>query len=173
MPKLNHATIRSLFAIGMILSCIIGYGQEDCDNSIDDDGDGMIDLNDEDCECIPSSAVLINGDFELFTCCPENVSSPITLGIECLAGTWGAGYSGSTPDYFNTCDYIGGEGTVPQVPLPMPSGNGAVGIVSSGNYLETIGSCLGAETLDAGTTYTLSFYLGVNGTGPLNSPLSQ
>lgn len=30
---------------------ILSFGQENCENGIDDDGDGKIDLNDIDCVC--------------------------------------------------------------------------------------------------------------------------
>lgn len=33
------------------LSIQISFGQEICDNAIDDDGDSFIDLNDDECAC--------------------------------------------------------------------------------------------------------------------------
>ena len=46
--------------------------QEICDNAVDDDLDGKIDLNDIDCRCadsIPSSEHFLNPSFEYFQSC--------------------------------------------------------------------------------------------------------
>ena len=51
-----------------MLSAFTCFSQEICDNAIDDDGDGLIDLNDEECLCngelVPS--IIPNASFESF-----------------------------------------------------------------------------------------------------------
>ena len=49
---------------------------EICDNAIDDDLDGLIDLNDPDCDCqiIEPVSLIPNPSFEDYTCCPNSVS---------------------------------------------------------------------------------------------------
>ncbi len=49
MFKLKYLLIFSLILLGGSM-----YAQEICDNGIDDDNDGMIDINDSDCECLGS-----------------------------------------------------------------------------------------------------------------------
>ena len=141
----------------LVLSCSVysAYGQEICDNAIDDDGDGLIDLNDDECDCIQEPELILNADFESYSCCPAALGD-----INCLNDGWTAGYTGATADYYNTCGFVGGN-NVPIIPLPVPSGEGAVGILGNGNYLETVGTCLGTDILQAGITYTLSFYMAV------------
>jgi len=45
---------------------------EICNNSIDDDGDGLIDIQDSDCDCdqILPSGLIPNESFEIMECCP-------------------------------------------------------------------------------------------------------
>ena len=47
---------------------------EICDNGVDDDGDGRVDQNDEDCFCELAEAVSLipNPSFENQDCCPNN-----------------------------------------------------------------------------------------------------
>lgn len=47
------------------------YAQENCTNGIDDDGDGFIDLNDSNCQCVESENLVPNGDFEQFDSLPS------------------------------------------------------------------------------------------------------
>ena len=46
--------------------------QEICNNGKDDDGDGLIDLQDPDCQChfTVTNNLLLNGSFELYNHCP-------------------------------------------------------------------------------------------------------
>ena len=67
---MNKSLLFALF----ILTCVSYQieAQEICNNAIDDDGDGFIDFNDEDCVCnalLPSS-LIPNPSFEDMTCCP-------------------------------------------------------------------------------------------------------
>ena len=142
-----------------MLSCTLGYAQEDCTNGIDDDGDGLIDLQDgADCICGDVLVDEVLGDFEQYTCCPSLFTSPPTSqGIYCLDDGWEPPNSG-TSDYFNTCGFVGGS-TIPMVPMPIPSGEGAVGFISQSGYYENVGVCMD-NAMISGETYNLSFYIG-------------
>jgi len=54
---------------------------EICDNALDDDGDGLIDLNDPDCKCsgikdtiFSPSSLIPNPSFEDYIICPDTVA---------------------------------------------------------------------------------------------------
>jgi gliding motility-associated-like protein len=62
------ALMLMIFCAGTI------FGQEICDNALDDDGDGLIDLNDPDCDCedfIGAGGLVPNHSFEETICCDE------------------------------------------------------------------------------------------------------
>jgi len=158
----------SLFGFVLLSQTLVA--QEICDNGVDDDGDGLIDLNDgDDCFCGFGAYETLEGDFEDYSCCPNNVTSFLTDGVECLSDGWGSG-SFASPDFFNTCDFMGGL-IVPAIPEPIPSGNGAIGLFMQDNYQESIGVCLD-DPLLAGQTYEISFYLGFNEDLGFSSPLN-
>ena len=61
--------------VGLCTALLINHAclsQEICNNGIDDDGDGLIDLQDPDCQChfTVSNNLLLNGSFELYNHCP-------------------------------------------------------------------------------------------------------
>ncbi len=128
---------------------------EICDNSIDDDGDGLIDLNDFDCECEPKVLTYIpNPSFEDFECCPVDHSL-----LNCATG-WLQPSLGSS-DYYHTC----GNNNAFWM-QPFPDGNGVAGFISGrfegpGNdYIrEYLGTCLNG-TLRQGHGYELKFNIG-------------
>lgn len=134
----------------------ISYGQEICNNGIDDDGDGLVDLNDDECDCEGFGGVIEslipNPSFEDMDCCPSFHSQ-----LDC-ATTW-IQASGATSDYYNTCDYtaIVGEGVTSADITDIPDGEGWVGYWTGVGYLEYIGACLDGPLL-AGVEYTLNFY---------------
>ena len=75
---------------------------EICDNALDDDGDGMIDLNDEDCFCemqIPES-LIPNPSFEEQNCCPSERSQ-----LNCATDWIQA--SDPTTDLIHDCGWVG------------------------------------------------------------------
>jgi len=136
---------------------------EICDNALDDDGDGLIDLNDPDCICngirdtffIPSG-LISNPSFEDYNECPDTTAQLYKCQNWIQA-------SAATSDYFNTCDFwkdrVRGE-----PPLPLPAGNGYVGFLDIqnlgfGSYKEYVGSCLTSPMLP-GKEYTLKFWIG-------------
>jgi gliding motility-associated-like protein len=136
----------------VILATNISFAQtEICNDGVDNDGDGLVDLNDsEDCFCdsiitnnIPS--LIPNPSFEAFTCCPDDYSS-----LDC-ANTWMQA-SQATSDYFNTCGFTG------IAPLPFPDGNAAAGVVCNDYYSEYFGACLNA-VMQAGQQYNMQFDL--------------
>jgi len=135
-------------------------GIEICDNGIDDDLDGFIDLNDEKCECgseLPSS-LIPNPSFEDRTCCPTANEM-----LNCAVGWVQA--SAPTTDYINTCgDYLGNTSIPAFAPLPLADGEGAVGFRDGqanvgSSYKEYVGACL-TETMKAGIDYRLQFFVG-------------
>jgi len=154
--------IRLIFAVAITLTLITSFvsGQEICNNNIDDDGNGLIDHLDPACEaCYGYIFGTIAEDFEDFSCCPEDDAQTFCInGWQSTAGT---------TDYFNTCDYLGGDNK-PLVPLPIPSGNGVIGIAT---WAETIGTCLD-NNLVAGESYDISFYTGFNTSLDLLSSLN-
>ena len=137
---------------------------EVCDNSLDDDGDGLIDLNDPDCKCsgikdtifIPSS-LIPNPSFEDYIICPDTVAQLDRCRSWIQA-------SSATSDYFHTCGFTSDvvRGKPPQ---PLPAGNGYVGFLDiqdfagRGRYKEYVGACLTTPMLP-GKEYTLSFWIG-------------
>ncbi len=137
--------------------------QEICNNGIDDDGDGLIDLNDPDCPCntvlmAPGTTSYIrNPSFEDRICCPQTFVSFVSPPwLDCATGWHQA--TNATSDYFNMCGYapVG-------LNFPPPDGTGAVGFFAMPNYFEYVGTCLTyplpSNPLLAGTTYTLSLWI--------------
>jgi gliding motility-associated-like protein len=136
------------------------FTQEICDNGIDDDFDGLIDLNDSDCFCellIPNS-LIPNPSFEDQNCCPaENAR------LDCAVDWLQA--SAPTTDYVHTCENYLGNTSIPAfAPLPFPDGEGGVGFRDGQthvgpNYKEYVGACL-TEPMEVGKHYRLDFYVG-------------
>ncbi len=135
------------------------FSQEICNNGIDDDDDGLVDLNDDDCVCesfMPSS-LIPNPSFEEMSCCPMNEAQ-----LFC-ADDW-IQASSATTDYVHTCGpYLGLEFIDAVAPLPFPDGEGAIGFrdgkPGSLNFKEYTGACL-MQPLQAGESYMLDFFIG-------------
>ena len=101
------------------------FAQEICDNGIDDDFDGQIDINDDDCLCLsPGVNVVENSSFESYTICPTMSSQGVT------ATDWINGGLG-TADYFNLCANCCTPFTFPGPPMPLPIGAGVMGFANS------------------------------------------
>ena len=108
----------------LILVIVMGYtsleAQEICNDAIDNDSDGLIDLNDDDCICmdlLPES-LIANPSFEEFSCCPQNGSE-----LNC-ADSW-IQASLATTDYWHTCGLTSPFWLGYQTPLPFPDGQAA------------------------------------------------
>ena len=155
--------------------CISGFGGpllsnaspliqliEDCSNALDDDDDGLIDLNDPDCICeiLSPESLIPNPSFEESTCCPTDRSM-----LNCAVGWIQA--SEPTTDLIHPCGWTGWNGHFP--PTPFPDGEAIMGFangrVNSGggsaeyNWKEYAGACLSAP-LKANTTYKFEFSIG-------------
>jgi gliding motility-associated-like protein len=141
---MNKVILTILFAF---LSSII-YSQENCNNGIDDDGDGLIDLNDTECNCVGSSTIvpslIPNPSFEDYDYCPNQISQLDAASIWIQATI-------PTTDYFNTCGYVNNAGMT-----PFPDGNAAVGAFFASGWQEYLGACLLSPML-AGTNYQIKF----------------
>jgi gliding motility-associated-like protein len=134
---------------------------EICDNALDDDGDGLIDLNDSDCSCLQENpeSLIPNPSFEEQNCCPAGRSE-----LNCAVGWIQA--SEPTTDYIHTCGFPGWEGIDP--PKPFPDGNGIVGFRDGRtiqgrpelNWKEYLGACL-TSPLKAGIEYSFEFDVGL------------
>lgn len=139
--------MKKLIFILFITLTNLAFTQEICDNGIDDDNDGLVDLKDTtDCTCVLTissndtgtvASLIPNPSFENRSCCPT------TLGQLNCADTWQQA-SSATSDYFNTC---GRTSLFTAPPNPLPNGNGYVGFYNGsgaggGNYKEYIGACL-------------------------------
>lgn len=133
---------------------------EICNNSIDDDGDGLIDIQDTDCDCdqILPSGLIPNESFEIMECCPTGEAD-----FQC-ATSWQQ--AAPTSDYFHTCGITYPTWITPtqQPPQPLPDGQGYVGFrdgkrTGLPNYKEYVGACL-TDEMEVGKVYTLDFFLG-------------
>jgi len=144
----------------LLLSFSLTLGaQEICNNAIDDDGDGLIDLNDEeDCNCPSSvpSGLIPNPSFEDMLCCPTQKEQ-----LHC-AESW-IQASEATSDYLHLCGITVHPGVSKSAPMPIPDGEGYVGFRDGypGNsaFKEYVGACLNA-TMEVGKEYRLDFFLG-------------
>lgn len=126
------------------------FSQEICDNGIDDDGNGLIDLNDPSCSCngFTTSTTMNNipnPSFENRSCCPTSYSQ-----MSCL-NSW-IQATNTTSDYFN-CSYYSQAAT--NLGITPPSGTGYVGTIFQNGWKEYIGTCLQSPLL-AGQTYQIS-----------------
>lgn len=138
---------RNLLLCFVLLLGLFCSAQEICTNGIDDDNDGLIDLNDSDCNCNQSVAVpslIPNPSFEAYDYCPSFISQLDA------AETW-IQATVPTTDYFNTCGYVNDAGMT-----PFPDGNAAVGAFFVPGWQEYLGACL-LNPMQAGTNYQLQF----------------
>ena len=142
--------LRTILIIVSIMFSSHVFSQEICNNGIDDDGDGLIDLNDPDCTCTPATTTVLslipNPSFETMNCCPSSYSQ-----VNCASG-WVQATS-ATSDYMNTCGFVMGAATNAGL-VPFPDGNGIIGTIFSPGWQEYVGSCLTSPML-AGTSYSI------------------
>ncbi len=147
-----------------------GWAQEDCSNGVDDDADGLIDLNDTtDCYCngfvnYNVDNLISNPSFEEHSACPTGPNQVSN------ADHW---HATASADYYNYCGWADND---PHAAIPdsFPDGNGAIGfwntLLSGGNTLkEYVSSCLNTK-LSAGNTYIFSFYIHGVHTTSLGAP---
>ncbi|MEM7369847.1 MAG: gliding motility-associated C-terminal domain-containing protein [Bacteroidota bacterium] len=142
------------------MTLCIAQSTELCANGLDDDQDGLIDIQDPDCSCslnLPPSPI-VNPSFEHHSCCPDAQAQ-----LNCAEGWEDA--SEPTPDYFHMCGWQ--EFPSYQVPLPMPDGEACVGFrngqfegaVMETSWKEYVGTCL-SYPLKEGERYLFEMYIG-------------
>ena len=154
--SIRYALLCALLSLISVLSAQV----EICNNGIDDDGDGLVDINDDDCLCpeIELISVIPNPSFEDRNCCPVNRSQ-----LNCAAGWIQA--SEATTDLVHPCGWFGWDDYIP--PQPFPDGEAVVGFADGRggnngrqfNWKEYSGACLLAP-LEAGVLYRFEFDLG-------------
>lgn len=137
--------MRFLFSILLLLFTLTAFSQEICNNGIDDDGNGFIDLLDPACPCNPVAKVSLvaNHDFEDYTLCPN------MLGQIYRAAPWDRGTAGS-PGYYNRCNFVlpdidnyPSDGFPPNdEPVFFPSGDGIAGAIMGSSQRDYIKSTL-------------------------------
>jgi hypothetical protein len=163
----------------LLLLSLHASAQEICNNGLDDDNDGLIDLNDSfDCDCFSFNPAntgdnfIPNPSFEEYSCLPTQFSQVVDInvvwedGIYCVnnwqAGTWGSS------DYF-----INAPGAFwPNIPTPLPNGEAVAGFyisnlpdvtgfdgnIDDGIYMEYLKTCL-TQPLQPGNSYNLQLNL--------------
>lgn len=132
--------------------------QEVCDNGIDDDANGLVDLNDTlacPCSLLPPPVNLItNGSFEDHTCCPGVPGQTLSNYIDCATG-WTDYQISATVDFYDPCGFFPS-----MIPQPVPDGSSVAGMVvhtwPGGASYEFLTQCLSTPMLTGGT-YELGF----------------
>lgn len=156
--------MKSFLIILALFSLHLINAQEDCTNGIDDDGDGLIDLNDPDCQCFDNENYVFNGDFELYEELPVQANQlPFATGWMNPSNSYDIWFA--LPDYYHANSYS------PIQTFPYPSGAGIVGIqnryqiIGNGGaetYLDFYNEFFGAQldqTLEPGKTYVFSTFV--------------
>lgn len=143
--------LRTIFILVSLMISTLAFSQEICNNGIDDDSDGLVDLNDTaNCNCSPATtsvpSLIPNPSFETMACCPSSYSQ-----VNCAQG-WVQATS-ATSDYMNTCGMVFGAATGAGL-VPFPDGAGIVGCIFSPGWQEYVGTCLTAPMV-AGTSYSV------------------
>src|SRR5665647_282935 len=157
----------------VLLTGATGFSQEICNNGIDDDCDGLIDLHDPDCSCYfhVLDNLLQNGSFESFKNCPTNYTYTNDYNI---INFWqyGTYTNDNEADYYHNfrCSYDSSL-VMQYIPpaLPLPDGKA---FVSIRQYVNTkprmqetdiakiyIGQCLQTPLIPS-EQYTISFSAG-------------
>ncbi|WP_198664819.1 gliding motility-associated C-terminal domain-containing protein [Lewinella sp. IMCC34191] len=180
--------LRVCVSLSFLLFPLLLSAQEICDNGIDDDADGLIDLNDRaDCTCQIESqtpSLLPNPSLEEFSADQPGCKSSQPGGLpdgtnqaNCLVG-WQRASLGTT-DAWNAFTLAGSEPDYPsELPLPLPSGSGVAGFwvgikdtdgiqFANGDgsyvtrYREYLAACFEeGKGIEAGEDYQLTFSLG-------------
>ncbi|MDE3182470.1 MAG: gliding motility-associated C-terminal domain-containing protein [Bacteroidota bacterium] len=160
-----------IFLFLLVSNC--SFSQEICNNGKDDDGDGLIDLQDPDCQCHfnVSGNLLQNGSFELYKNCPTNYSYNNDYNI---ANFWqyGTYTSINVAEYYHNfnCSYDSSQVMLYLPPaLPLPDGTAFMSIrqyvyrkpdMTEKDIAKVyISQCL-QNPLTPGKQYTLSFSAG-------------
>ncbi|MCF8239447.1 MAG: hypothetical protein K9I85_14895 [Saprospiraceae bacterium] len=161
--------IRGFLVICLMLCSSLGFAQEICNNGVDDDGDGLVDIYDPDCECVgvntymDLTSYIPNPNLESKSCCPMGVSE-----MNCV-DTWEPG-TNATTDYNHTCGFVM-PAVVDAGLVPFPSGDGSLGCYIYEGYREYAGVCLN-NPLETGVEYTFSVYVAATVLGANCDPVN-
>lgn len=134
----------------LLLLPALASAQEVCDNALDDDADGLVDLNDTlECACgvfLPTggNSLVTNPSFEEHDCVPGTFSE-----LHC-AVDWEQGTE-ATADYFLN---VNNGLWPPELPQPVPDGLGVAGFIITTEYNEYVAACLLTPTI-IGLQHTL------------------
>ncbi len=156
-----------------LIPCTNSCAQEICNNGIDDDGDGLVDLQDPDCSCHfdVTGNLLQNASFEAYKNCPTNYSYTNDYDI---VNYWQYGtYTNiNVANYYHNfgCSYDSSLVMLYIPPsLPLPDGNAFISIrqnlYRNPQMQETdiakayIGQCLQVPLVPS-RKYTISFTAG-------------
>ncbi len=147
--------LKSAFLFLLIAGSLQITAQEICTNGLDDDGDGLIDIQDPDCICEglhpwETLDILANPMFNEQLCCPPSFSQ-----MACLKD-WFQG-TNATTDYMDTCGFVM-PAVIAAGLVPFPSNPGAVGMIISNKWSEYVATCP-SSTLLAGQPYRLTFQI--------------
>jgi len=138
----------------LVLWSTIGYSQEICDNGIDDDGDNLTDLMDDECDCqdvFDDTVYVPNGNFENTSmCCNGDFSSG-----DCLEN-W-IPINGS-PDHLDPgcIDDVSATESSKGIPIVDKLVGASYEDFTARTFKETFGTCTNA-TLETGSRYRLTF----------------
>jgi gliding motility-associated-like protein len=165
---------KYFLALLFLLLSNYSFSQEICNNGKDDDGDGLIDLQDPDCQCHfnVTGNLLQNGSFELHNACPTTY---LYSQENDIANFWkyGSYTNFNEAIYYHNfnCPYDSGQ-VMRYLPpaLPLPDGNAFMSITQNADprlpvtqdkdiVKVYIAQCLQVP-LVAGLQYTLSFSAG-------------
>ena len=110
---------KNLFLIIALLFSFSVFSQEICDNGIDDDADGLIDLQDNDCHCgaglnAQYNNAIPNPGFDSSSCCPTtwwdqlNCLTDWTTDTNSIYNYWSLNYMNSCNgcSWWNNSNYI-------------------------------------------------------------------
>ncbi len=147
---------RYIGIIVLLIATVPAIAQEICDNGIDDDNDGLIDFQDDDCQCdgvnsFYVSSIIPNPSFEEMKGIPTQASQLDS------AKHWRQATMATT-DYYYQGGYMGAGIATP--PLPFPDGDACAGIIVAKYIIPN------DKNIDP---FTNQDYLGTN----LLSPLEQ
>ncbi len=176
--------MKVFFIFFLLSASFLGISQEICDNGIDDDGDGSIDLQDGDCQCFGLNAQLSNAipnpNFDISSCCPTSWWN----NLNCLSSwvtdvtTYWSNSSSQSLNYHNSCNLCNNAPSTSWIsPAECSNGNnnGFLNMhfntfTQAANEIIYAGTCLNTPFYP-GNNYQLFFsafkqnsYLGSSGT---------
>ncbi len=163
--------LKKIGLLCFLTIAITGYSQEICDNAIDDDLDGLIDLQDDDCSCgaglnAKLNNAIPNPDFNSSSCCPTtwwnnlNCVDSWTTDTTIFNSSWALNYMSSC----NSCSLWVNSNYITPPECLLPANNGFIGMGfwnwnwnnSNWNWNRRASSCLNAPFVP-GNSYVLFF----------------